>query len=181
MGHVLMDYDLIDWTRPIMFTDGRFCRYYGKRTGTDHWVEYWDGSGWDKVVFSERGSQIRYTHERAFPRITCQPWVDMARPLIWLDTGERAFVREVHSDPQAIGSSIIGWSVDDPTGQLWMVLPGGRVQGLPPRVLANMTSEQLQAEGRVQIKRAQEKRRREREQAALEQLADLNPELFGAF
>jgi len=176
-----MDYDLIDWSRPIMFENGRFCRYRGERTGTDHWVEYWDGQRWTKAIYSERGSQVRYPHDPILPRITYQPKVDMARPLIWLDTGERAFVKEICQDRVAVGSSITGYIVDDPQGNVYLTDRNGKMNRIPPRILANMTNVQLQAEGRVRIKRAQEKRRREREQAALEQLADLNPELFGAF
>lgn len=176
-----MDHDTIDWTRPIMFEDGRFCRYAGGRW-TDAWIEHYatdaQGNGeWRRSVYSERGAHIRYSHEPRLPRVVYQPHVDMNGALHWLDNGDRAFVREKFWKDY----SCTGYSVDDPTGRLYLVLPNGSVQGLPPRVLGNVPNDQLMAEGRLAIKKAQAERARRREQAAIEQLEDLNPTLFGSF
>ena len=167
----------LDWSKPIMFEDGRFCRYGGPRS-TDAWIEHYTGENWDRAVFTAKSKHVRYLNEATLPKIVNQPPVDMEQPLYWLDDGMRAFVRETHMSLENGPSS---YTVDDPSGRLYHVLPDGQVQGLPPRVLGNVPNDQLQAEARVAIKKAQRERAQRREQEALDQLADLNPDLFGAF
>ena len=172
----------LDWAKPLMLRDGRFCRLGGDGHGGDKWVEFWgpDWNGdecWLKEVVTRHGVHVCNIGQAKLPDVINQPSVDMDQPLYWLDNNERAFIRQTNVSVDAVTS----YAVDDPTGRLWTVLPDGQVQGLPPRVLGNMTLAQQQAEARASIKRAQEKRAAQRERDALDQLEQMNPHLFGAF
>lgn len=176
-----MTIDQLNWDSPIMLEDGTWARK-GMKRYADWWVDYWDADEQliKSAIFTSKGTHSRYKNEpKLLPRVVNRPAVDMRGALYWLDTGERAFVRKTHFC-YATGVPI-AYRVDDPTGRLYYTNIDGNVNGLPPRILSNVPLDRLQAEASVAIKRTQRERAKKREQAALEQLADLNPTLFGSF
>lgn len=103
--------------------------------------------------------------------------LDWDAPLYWTDTGERGFVKQVWVGVD--DGKEVSREVDQPDGGILKVDTLGKTSA--GRQLANLTYEQLKAQARVAIKRAQAERKLRREQEQIDQLADLNPSLFGSF
>lgn len=174
MGHVLMD---LNWHKPLMTTDGRAAIQHGPRCSdlnVDLWnIDVWDPDmeGWRMAVFSNSGIHDPHVFGDRIEPLMNRPVVDFDGCLYWMDTEERAFIRERHYDE----------NTDDPQGHLYHVTIDGMQHGLPARVLGNLTIEQTQAQARLAIKKAQQERAKRRELEQLDQLADAFPSVFGSF
>lgn len=176
-----MPIDQLNWDAPVMLEDGTWARK-GINRWSDWWVEYWDADEQliKNAIFTSKGTHSRYKHEpKLLPRVVNRPAVDMRGALYWLDTGDRAFVRKTQFC--TITGDARAYLVDDPAGHIYYISVDSKVVHLPPRLLGNVPEDNLAAEARIAIKRAQAERAKRREQAALDQLANLNPTLFGSF
>jgi len=175
----------LDWSAPLMLRDGTPARFDSDSSfvapNDERWVEVWLASEgrWGLERFTQGGSHIRRMFGANCARLVNRPKVNMDAPLRWLDTGERGFVRENWlTDPSLPRGH---YAVDSDAGGRFIVDADGVHIGEPPRILSNVPNHELMAEGRLAIKRAQAERARRREQERLQQLADLNPTLFGSF
>lgn len=171
----------VRWDAPLMLNDGTPAIYNSESQGGDRWAKVWlsKEQKWELEQFTSDGSHIRRIFGASRAHMVNRPRVDIHGPLYWLDTGVRCFLRDTWlSDPSIPEGHYV---VDCEEGGRHLVDRDGIHIGEPPRILANFVSEQMMAQGRLKIKRAQEQRRRRLEQERADALANLNPELFGSF